>query len=73
MNLRGHLANPRKTLRKNINFLRAEKARIEARAKKFQAEIDRITKLEREGTNEEVINEADRWKDYHWYAFPEEF
>lgn len=65
--------NPRKTIRKNINYLRVQKARIDARSKKFQKEIERLTALEANAPIETVKAEAERWKDYSWTAFPEEF
>lgn len=67
-----HGNNPRKAIRKHIHFLVGEKARIDARSKKFAAEINRLMRLEHNGSTTDVASEAERWNKYNWFAFPSE-
>lgn len=62
--------NPRKTLRVHVNHLKREIAALEKRKKKFEDEAARLTAMAKNDTIESCRFEAERWKDYQWYAFP---
>lgn len=64
-------SNPRKTMRKNIYFLDAQIAELNRRKRKFEAEKQRLLRIEKESPIEEVDSSNRYWNQYNWYAFPE--
>lgn len=64
--------NPRKTIRKNIHFLRGQLGALtqeyERRQAKYQREIDRLTKVEANATIDEARRAADSFDKFNWHA-----
>lgn len=61
--------NPRKTLRKHINFIQEELGKLKRREHDLLLERDRLLDVEQLDTIEEARTEADAFDKNKWSAF----